>query len=39
VVQTGFHVVSSDGKTLTVITTGADAKGQEINTFGIFEKQ
>jgi hypothetical protein len=39
VVQTGFHVVSSDGKTLTVITTGADAKGQEINTFAVFEKQ
>jgi hypothetical protein len=39
VVQTGFHVVSSDGKTLTVITTGADAKGREINTFAVFEKQ
>jgi hypothetical protein len=39
VVQTGFHVVSSDGKTLTVITTGSDAKGREINTFAVFEKQ
>jgi hypothetical protein len=39
VVQTGFHVVSSDGKTLTVITTGADANGREINTFAVFEKQ
>jgi hypothetical protein len=39
IVQTGFHVVSSDGKTLTVITTGADANGREINTFAVFEKQ
>jgi len=39
VVQTGFHVVSSDGKTLTVITTGTDAGGREIHTVGVFEKQ
>jgi hypothetical protein len=39
VIQTGFHVVSSDGKTLTVITTGTDANGREINTFAVFEKQ
>jgi hypothetical protein len=39
VVQTGFHVVSSDGKTLTVITTGTDVNGREINTVGVFEKQ
>jgi hypothetical protein len=39
VVQTGFHVVSSDGKALTVITTGADANGREMNNIAVYEKQ
>jgi hypothetical protein len=39
VVQTGLHVVSSDGKTLTVITTGTDANGREVNSVGVYEKQ
>jgi hypothetical protein len=39
VVQTGLHVVSSDGKTLTVITTGTDANGRELNSVGVYEKQ
>jgi hypothetical protein len=39
VVQTGFLVVSSDGKALTVITLGSDATGREINTFAVYEKQ
>ena len=39
VVQNGFHVISSDGKTLTVITTGTDVNGREITTVGVFDKQ
>src|SRR5262249_54714812 len=39
VVQTGLHVVSSDGKTLTVITTGTEANGRELNSVGVHEKQ
>jgi hypothetical protein len=39
VVQTGFHVVSSDGKSLTVITAGTDASGREINNHAVYEKQ
>ena len=39
VVQTGSHVVSSDGKTLTVITSGTDASGREINNVAVYEKQ
>jgi len=39
VVQTGSHVVSSDGRTLTVITTGTDANGREINNVAVYEKQ
>jgi hypothetical protein len=38
-IQTGFHVVSSDGKTLTVITTGTGPNGREINNFAVYEKQ
>jgi hypothetical protein len=33
------NVVSADGKTRTVTTTGTDAKGQKINNVGIFERQ
>src|SRR5215470_4739079 len=39
VVQNGLHVISSDGKTLTVVTTGADVNGREITTIGVFDKQ
>jgi len=39
VVQNGFHVISSDGKTLTVITTGTDVNGREIITVGVLDKQ
>lgn len=39
VVQTGFQAVSSDGKTLTIITTGTNANGQEICAISVFEKQ
>src|SRR5215467_1543718 len=39
VVQNGFHVISSDGKTLTVFTTGTDVNGREITTVGVFDKQ
>jgi hypothetical protein len=39
VVQTGSHVVSSDGKTLTVITWGTDASGREINNVAVYDKQ
>ena len=39
VVQTGSHVVSSDGKALTVITSGTDASGREINNVAVYEKQ
>ena len=39
VILSGFHVLSSDGKTLTVITTGTGPNGREINTFVVYEKQ
>ena len=39
VIQSGFHVISSDGKTFTVITTGTGPNGREINTFAVYEKQ
>jgi hypothetical protein len=39
VIQSGFQVISSDGKTLTVITTGTGASGREINNFAVYEKQ
>ena len=39
VIQAGSHVVSSDGKTLTVITSGTDASGREINNVAVYEKQ
>ena len=39
VIQSGFHVISSDGKTFTVITTGTGATGREINNFAVYEKQ
>ena len=33
------NVVSADGKTRTVTTTGVDAQGQKVNNVAIFEKQ
>jgi hypothetical protein len=39
VVQTGSRVVSADGKTMTVTTTGVNAKGQQINEVGVYDKQ
>jgi hypothetical protein len=31
-------VVSADGKTLTVTTTGTNAQGQKVNNVQVFEK-
>jgi hypothetical protein len=39
VIQSGFHVLSSDGKMFTVITTGTGPNGQEMNTFAVYDKQ
>ena len=39
VVSTLTLVMSSDGKTMTVTTTGADAKGQKIDSVAVYEKQ
>jgi len=39
VVQTATRAVSSDGKTMTVTTTGTDEKGRKINTVAVFDKQ
>jgi hypothetical protein len=33
------NVLSSDGKTRTVTTTGTDAQGQKVNNVAVFEKQ
>ena len=33
------NVISADGKTRTVTTTGTDAQGRTVNNVGIFEKQ
>jgi len=38
VVQTSKRVVSKDGKTLTLTTTGTNAKGQAINNVSVFDK-
>jgi hypothetical protein len=39
VVQTGTRVVSADGKTMTITTTGVNAKGQQINDVAVYDKQ
>jgi hypothetical protein len=39
VVQTFRRVVSKDGRTMTVTTTGTNAKGQAVNNVIIFEKR
>jgi hypothetical protein len=33
------NVISADGKTRTVTTTGTDAQGQKVNNVAVFEKQ
>ncbi len=33
------HVISKDGKTRTVTTTGTNAQGQKVNDLTVFEKQ
>ena len=37
--QTATSVVSKDGKTRTVTTTGVNAQGQKINNVAVFEKK
>ena len=39
VVQTATRAISSDGKTMTITTTGTDEKGRKIRNVGVFEKQ
>jgi hypothetical protein len=39
VVQTVTIVVSADGKSRTVTTTGVDEKGQQINNVAVYDKQ
>jgi hypothetical protein len=39
VTTTQRNVVSADGKTRTVTTTGTDAQGQKVNNVGVFEKK
>jgi hypothetical protein len=39
VTTTGTYVVSSDGKTMTVTTTGTNAQGQKVNHVVVYDKQ
>jgi hypothetical protein len=39
VVATSSRVVSEDGKTMTVTTTGTNAQGQAMNNVTVWEKQ
>jgi hypothetical protein len=39
VTQTTTRVVSKDGKTLTLTTTGTNAKGQAVNNVLVFDKR
>ncbi|MEO7135466.1 MAG: hypothetical protein ABI024_14745, partial [Vicinamibacterales bacterium] len=39
VVQTSTSVVSKDGKTRTISTSGVNAQGQKIHTVGVYEKK
>ena len=39
VTTTQRSVVSADGKTRTVTTTGTNASGQKVNNVGVYEKQ
>ena len=39
IVQTSRRVVSADGKTMTITTTGVNENGDRISNVGVFEKQ
>ena len=39
VVQTATRAISSDGKTMTVTTTGTDEKGRKVNNVAVFDRQ
>src|SRR5262249_18972858 len=39
VVQTYTRVISQDGKTMTVTTTGTTPQGQKFNNVAVYEKQ
>ena len=39
VVQTYSRVISADGKTMTITTSGTNAKGQKINNVVVYEKK
>ena len=39
VVQTYQRVVSEDGKTMTVATTGKDASGRTLNSVAVFDRR
>ena len=39
VVQTSRRVISADGKTMTITTTGTNEQNDKINNVGVFEKQ
>jgi hypothetical protein len=39
ILSTATLVVSADGKTLTITTTGKDAKGQNIDSVAVYDKQ
>jgi len=39
VVQNYKRVISADGKTMTVTTTGTNSQGQKINNVAVYEKQ
>jgi len=38
-VQLGTFVISEDGKTLTITTTGIDGNGQSVKNIAVFDKQ
>ena len=39
VVQTYSRVISADGKTMTLTTSGTNAKGQKVNNVVVYEKK
>jgi len=39
IVQTALRVISPDGKTMTMTTTGTDGQGRKINNVTVYEKQ
>jgi hypothetical protein len=38
-VQTYTRVVSKDGKTMTITTTGTNAKGEKLHNVAVYEKK